>query len=89
MRSASETSDEIRSEPAPICYVCGSEGKVLFDGVTDRLYDTPGVWRLRRCGDCGLVWLDPRPRAAELGRLYRTYYTHVESDAEGHTGAFR
>lgn len=31
---------------------------------------------MRRCRDCGAVWLDPRPTDEDLARTYRDYYTH-------------
>jgi 2-polyprenyl-3-methyl-5-hydroxy-6-metoxy-1,4-benzoquinol methylase len=63
-------------QPAGECFLCGSRGDVLYSGLRDRLFGAPGVWSLRRCPQCGLHWLDPRPIAADLGRLYSTYYTH-------------
>jgi len=75
-----ETGSEIRAHPAPQCRLCGAQGASLYSDLDDRLYGVAGTWQLRRCQECGLVWLDPRPDAADLGRLYETYYTH-EDDA--------
>jgi 2-polyprenyl-3-methyl-5-hydroxy-6-metoxy-1,4-benzoquinol methylase len=70
---------DVTSDPRPDCRVCGSAGTVLFDDLRDRVYEAPGTWTLRRCGTCGLVWLDPMPRASEAARLYERYYTHQDS----------
>jgi SAM-dependent methyltransferase len=70
----------IRTNPVPNCCVCGSEGKLLYQGLRDRLYDAPGTWSMRRCPnpECGLLWLDPVPIAEDIGILYETYYTHEQ-----------
>lgn len=71
--------DEIRSQPCPNCYLCGATGEPLYDGLTDRLFDAPGQWNLKRCSDsnCGLLWLDPMPLEEDIGIAYRTYFTHA------------
>ncbi len=68
--------DVIRTKPAEACILCGAPGEPLFDGLRDRLFGAPGHWSLRRCGACGLVWLDPRPLPEDLGLLYGAYHTH-------------
>ncbi len=67
------------TEAVPSCYVCGAHGDVLHVELEDLLYGAEGRWTLRRCvrPSCGLMWLDPRWRAEELWRAYRTYYTHA------------
>jgi SAM-dependent methyltransferase len=62
--------------PAPACYLCQTTGDALYTDLRDRLFGAPGVWTLRRCPACGLVWVDPMPEADEIGTLYRRYYTH-------------
>lgn len=74
-----EREADIRTHAAPQCRLCGERGESLYPDMDDRLYGVPGTWELRRCPDCGLVWLDPRPESADLGRLYETYYTHEEN----------
>ena len=68
----------IRTEPCPRCIVCGQPGLPLYEGLTDYLAGTPGSWRMARCADpaCGMLWLDPKPLAADLIKAYATYYTH-------------
>lgn len=69
----------IRVEDSRSWCLCGREGDVLYQGLRDRLFGAPGTWALWRCPDqrCGLVWLDPRPVPADLGRLYAEYFSHA------------
>jgi 2-polyprenyl-3-methyl-5-hydroxy-6-metoxy-1,4-benzoquinol methylase len=73
-----ETEEDISSDPCPKCWLCGSEGTYLHQGLTDAVFSAPGRWNVRRCGNpgCGLVWLDPRPRKEDIGKAYSDYYTH-------------
>jgi SAM-dependent methyltransferase len=71
--------DEIRSRPCPKCFLCGTSGEPLYQGLTDRLFDAPGEWNLERCpnSECGLIWLDPMPLEEDIGRAYANYFTHA------------
>ncbi len=60
----------------PSCLLCNSEGMLLYNNLRDRLFDAPGIWALRHCPNCELVWLDPQPLPGELSKLYTQYYTH-------------
>ena len=73
---------EIRSRPCPECYLCGAAGEPLYEGLTDRLFDAPGIWNLKRCHSprCGLLWLDPMPLEEDIGRAYANYFTHEAPD---------
>ena len=77
----------IATTPVTTCPLCGSAGEVAYRNLRDVLFGVPGAWTLRECGNpsCGLLWLDPMPQPAEVGRLYAHYYTHVvpESDTDG------
>jgi 2-polyprenyl-3-methyl-5-hydroxy-6-metoxy-1,4-benzoquinol methylase len=77
----------IRSEARDRCLVCGGESTALHSDVPDLLLGTPGRWRVVRCraAGCGLLWLNPRPVAEELGSLYQNYFTH-EADVAGREG---
>jgi 2-polyprenyl-3-methyl-5-hydroxy-6-metoxy-1,4-benzoquinol methylase len=68
----------IRVQNVSVCYLCGTEGRLLYGGLRDRLFKAPGVWNFRQCPtvECGLVWLDPMPTEADIPKLYSTYYTH-------------
>lgn len=78
-----ETKDgnEIRTYSCPKCYLCGNEGKLLYQSVKDRLFGAPGEWNLKKCTnpECGLVWLDPMPLEEDIGKAYQTYYTHQDT----------
>lgn len=71
-------SDQIGTETQSVCYLCGKHGILFYRNLVDCLFGAPGEWAFRKCSDpgCGLVWLDPRPTLAEIGKAYRTYYTH-------------
>lgn len=60
------------------CESCGTRGALVFAGLRDHMFGSPGEWNLRRCTSaaCGLVWLDPKPLPEQLGKLYSAYYTH-------------
>lgn len=73
----------IRTQPRPKCHVCGATGRLRYKGLKDRLFGVQGVWALKECPDCGLMWLDPMPVEKDLGRLYETYYTHSPSSRHG------
>ncbi|MFI5166675.1 MAG: class I SAM-dependent methyltransferase [Thermoanaerobaculales bacterium] len=59
------------------CLLCGSGAEPLYEGMRDRVYGTPGEWRMVRCPNpaCGLVFLAPPPTGDELARAYAGYYT--------------
>jgi len=88
-----QTPDRIGSRPCPTCYLCGTLGESLYEGLRDRLFGAPGSWSFKRCpnGTCGMLWLDPMPVEEEIGKAYADYYTHVDvpqngnkSSREGH-----
>jgi hypothetical protein len=67
------------SVPCPNCYLCGTGGEPLYEGLKDRLFNAPGEWNLKRCPnpECGLLWLDPMPLEEDIGMAYETYFTHA------------
>jgi 2-polyprenyl-3-methyl-5-hydroxy-6-metoxy-1,4-benzoquinol methylase len=69
--------EEIRTREEKDCYLCHKEGRPLYAGMTDRLFGVPGVWGVRKCGSCGLMWLDPRPVSEDIPKTYATYMTHA------------
>lgn len=77
--------DEIQSRPCPKCYLCGTEGDSLYQDLRDRYFTAPGVWNMKKCRNisCGLVWLDPIPIKADIGKAYQTYYTHSDLTIAG------
>jgi len=66
---------------APNCYLCGSPGRPLYSGLTDRRYGVEGRWSMSECPSrsCGLIWLDPMPFQSDIGRAYQSYHTHETS----------
>ena len=70
---------EIRSLPCPDCYLCGTGGEPLYEGLKDRVFNVPGRFNLKRCPNlqCGLLWLDPMPLEEDIGMAYETYFTHA------------
>lgn len=65
------------TEDVPSCLLCGNKSReTVHAGITDPMLDAPGEWTLKRCVRCGLVYLDPRPTAEDIGKAYATYYTH-------------
>ena len=73
--------NEIRTHSCLECYLCGTPGKPLYQGLQDRLFGAPGRWNLRKCSnlECGLVWLDPMPLQEDIGKAYKSYYTHTKT----------
>jgi SAM-dependent methyltransferase len=56
------------------CALCGSDdGKYLFDA-RDRFLDHSDSFPVVRCRHCDLVYLNPRPSAAEQKRFYSSDY---------------
>ena len=74
----------IRAEPVQACPLCGRDGTLLQDGLQDRIFDAPGSWAHRFCAACEHAWLDPRPIASDITRLYATYFTHDTTHIDDH-----
>jgi SAM-dependent methyltransferase len=66
----------IRVEEIKSCFLCGGPGIPFYTGLRDRLFRVSGVWNLLKCGNCGLIWLNPRPYDEDVGKLYPGYFTH-------------
>lgn len=80
----SDNNYEIRTSARPQCYLCGTQGKELYGGLSDRLFGASGVWNLKQCPNaaCGLIWLDPMPMEEDIALAYRRYYTHQSEGAK-------
>lgn len=78
----SEADAPIRTTSRQHCYVCGSKGDNIYEGLRDRLYGVDGEWTMVRCRNqgCQLLWLDPMPVEADLGKLYQNYSLHQRTD---------
>jgi len=56
------------------CDLCGgARSEPVLTG-RDMLHGTPGDWQVVQCGDCGLVYTNPRPRAESAGLVYPADY---------------
>ncbi len=60
------------------CPVCGAtERSLLYDNLRDKIFfSAPGTWKMWRCENCGVGYLDPRPTVKSIGQAYANYYTH-------------
>lgn len=58
----------------PHCLLCRQEGKPLYTGLSDRLYQAPGKWSYTWCPRCGLVWLNPTLPLGDLNEFYAKCY---------------
>ncbi len=67
-------------EDCAACLFCGSaEAEAGVEGVEDVFFRAdPGSFDLRRCRDCGSLWLAQRPFGARLVKAYSSYHTHTE-----------
>lgn len=65
------------------CALCAKDRTQLWMTAGDAEYGGSEQFALVRCRDCGLIYLNPRPSLAQIGRHYPAgYYTHVAmSDA--------
>jgi len=57
------------------CVVCGIPADVLYTGLGDKLHpEVPGSYALKKCSDCGLIYIDPQPTEEELAEHYPAEY---------------
>lgn len=77
-RTSIEPSGEITLEATPAlqCGLCGCTGELQTPELADRHFDAPGLWSHLLCPQCEFVWLNPKPGASDLPKLYADYYTH-------------
>lgn len=66
----------IATESVEKCPVCQGNGEVYYASLKDRLYHAQGKWSFSCCIDCGILWMNPRPLASEINKLYQEYFTH-------------
>ena len=69
-------------EAVVCCPACGSDSRTSTTFARrDNEGAMPDQWHMAQCGDCGSIWLNPRPDPQSLPRAYNDYYTHnTESD---------
>src|SRR3990167_11388688 len=57
------------------CCLCGSDdAKVLFQAADKMFTERRETFRTVRCRNCGLVYLNPRPKSGEDSRYYAGGY---------------
>lgn len=74
------TLDTFKVEVIDTCPLCESRDlRILHESMGDRLYGVPGEWTYNKCGNCALIFLNPRPTEEDIGAAYSTYPTHDPS----------
>ena len=83
--TALTSAPSIRTTARSQCALCGQLGEPLYTDLEDRLFGVLGKWTLARCSErrCSLIWMDPMPIEADLGKAYHSYYTHDDRAAIG------
>jgi len=62
------------------CDLCRSDDTRFLYATRDRLLSLPGEFRLVKCRNCGLVYLNPRPAKHALTRYYtKQYFDFIDS----------
>ncbi|MBM4466075.1 MAG: class I SAM-dependent methyltransferase [Chloroflexi bacterium] len=64
------------------CNVCQSDNYVVLYEGRDRLHGLGGPFRLVKCQQCGLIYLNPRPTREEMGQYYPPDYEPYAQDIE-------
>lgn len=82
-----EHNTNIRTQSCTTCFVCNSDGYLLYQKLKDRLFGASGEWNLKKCRDqnCGLLWLDPMPVEEDISKAYHRYYTHQDTETARNT----
>ena len=65
-----------------VCNVCQSDDTVVLYEGRDRLHGLGGPFKLVKCQQCGLIYLNPRPTREEMGRYYPPDYEPYAQDVE-------
>jgi hypothetical protein len=76
-----QSDNKIRTYSIKNCYICGSQGELLYQDLKDRIFSAPGKWNFLKCPnfECGLMWLDPMPLKEDIFRAYQNYFTHKDT----------
>ena len=73
---------EIRVKNIHDCLICTLPGNTLYKGLKDRLFNTPGIFNIKQCQSCGLLWLDPRPEDEDIPLCYpEGYFRAIDGGA--------
>ena len=78
MNLSSIIDESVKNSPHPseevACTRCRADGSQLLVTLEDYLYKIPGHFAIRRCGQCGLIFLSPRPTPESLSVYYPDSY---------------
>jgi 2-polyprenyl-3-methyl-5-hydroxy-6-metoxy-1,4-benzoquinol methylase len=71
------------------CLLCpGSTGVTLYSGLRDAYGGSgPGYFSLKRCEQCDLIWLSPRPNRETVGKYYGSRYIPYQDQTHRPEGA--
>src|SRR5579864_1147341 len=64
-----------------VCPICGHEGGKEFLRAPDRFHGRNKLYRLRRCDNCLVVWLEDPPTPADMGIHYGPDYDRSVANA--------
>ena len=67
----------MRMEAVDKCLLCGGFGRVIYEGIGDRLFHVLGSFDFYRCAKCDFIWLNPRPAKEDIPKCYEDYCTHA------------
>ncbi|MFA6537249.1 MAG: class I SAM-dependent methyltransferase [Patescibacteria group bacterium] len=62
------------------CLACGSFVKSKVFKNIDRLHNFPGVFEINHCGECGLIYVSPRPK--NISQYYLQAYEPYNLDSQ-------
>jgi len=63
----------IKAEEVP-CHLCGATESLPLHTLSDTLHNVPGTFVLRRCLQCELMYLSPRPTSETISAYYPAEY---------------
>lgn len=67
------------------CIVCDEKNFMHLFEMHDRMFDIPGMFIVKKCRTCGLVFVDPIPSQQKLKKHYpnKNYYSYQEGGEKG------
>ncbi len=67
------------------CIVCNSSQATTLFQIEDKMFNVSGLFTVRQCKQCSLVFIDPQPSQKILKRHYPSshYYSYQSTDREG------
>lgn len=73
------------------CPLCSSSKLILLVTTRDRMFDLPGLFTLKKCRQCSMIFLDPCPTQSELKKYYpnKIYYAYQKRGKKDFFGTLR